>query len=93
MMFMLSIPNYNWGLLQTAILEKRKRREKIITIEGDLRADPDLDPNLGERKRRGSDQDLDLDPEPEPDLGPGPDPGLMIKGNYSGSVDFKLHKT
>ena len=90
-----SIQNYNWGLLQTAILAKRKRKEKIITIEGDLRGDPDLDPNLGERKRRGSDQDPDLDPElePEPDLGPGPDPGLMIKGKYSDSVDMKQHKT
>ena len=86
-----SIPNYNWGLLQTAILAKRKRKEKIITIEGDLRGDPDLDPNLGERKRRGSDRDPDLDPElePEPDLGPGPDPGLMIKGKYSDSADLK----
>ena len=36
-MCMPSIQNYILGLLQTVILAKRKRKEKIITIEGDDR--------------------------------------------------------
>ena len=78
-MCMPSIQNYILGLLQTVILAKRKRKEKIITTGGDRPdGDPDLDLNLGERKRRGSDPDPDLDPELDLEQ----DPDLMIKGGY-----------